>query len=76
MYCVSRLQLERGTLLFLTFVTRTYPPPNANRRVDKIVHSLYISGAIYNQVVNRGTYTHTFEELVHGARVCWRNSAK
>eukprot|EP00904_Undaria_pinnatifida_P005311 jgi/Undpi1/190/HiC_scaffold_1.g00187.m1 len=33
-------------------------------------------GAIYNEVVNRGTYTHTFEELVHGARVCWRNSAK
>ena len=31
---------------------------------------------IENDVRMRGTYTHTEEEVVHGARVAWRNSAK
>ncbi|KAG5192610.1 nitric oxide synthase [Tribonema minus] len=31
---------------------------------------------IKSEVLSRGTYTHTEEELVHGARVAWRNSAK
>lgn len=29
---------------------------------------------IENEIAARGTYEHTFEELVHGARMAWRNS--
>mmetsp|Transcript_3234 Transcript_3234/g.7163 ORF Transcript_3234/g.7163 Transcript_3234/m.7163 type:complete len:1592 (+) Transcript_3234:138-4913(+) len=31
---------------------------------------------IENEVRTKGTYTHTEEEIVHGARVAWRNTAK
>ena len=31
---------------------------------------------IETEIRNRGTYSHTEEEIVHGARVAWRNSAK
>lgn len=31
---------------------------------------------IEDQVRSTGTYSHTEEEVVHGARVAWRNSAK
>ena len=31
---------------------------------------------IETEIRTRGTYTHTEEEIVHGARVSWRNSAK
>jgi nitric oxide synthase oxygenase domain/subunit len=31
---------------------------------------------VLSELLENGTYTHTQEELVHGARVAWRNSAK
>ncbi|CAN0209502.1 unnamed protein product, partial [Ascophyllum nodosum] len=31
---------------------------------------------IYSEIINSGTYFHSYEELAHGARVAWRNSAK
>eukprot|EP00752_Nemacystus_decipiens_P005386 g4883.t1 len=74
-----------------TTVQVRLPMENAERLVskayewvDQAAHELqwddaYTStrkGHIYNEVINCGTYSHTPEELVHGARVCWRNSAK
>ncbi|CAN0506576.1 unnamed protein product, partial [Scytosiphon promiscuus] len=46
-----------------------------DRLIGRLSDRVY-AGAIYSEVMNRGTYSHTAEELVHGARVCWRNSAK
>lgn len=52
--------------------------------VDQVAHELKWDDAylakrrfdIESEVRTRGMYTHTEEEIVHGARVSWRNSAK
>lgn len=52
--------------------------------VEQVAHELKYDDAylakrrldIETEVRTRGTYTHTEEEIVHGARVAWRNSAK
>ena len=52
--------------------------------VEQVAHELKWDAAyltkrkldIETEVRSKGTYTHTEEEVVHGARVAWRNSAK
>jgi len=59
-------------------------PETLYQKASSFINSLYLEldlagidvrlNEVKNEIENTGTYTHTFQELEHGARMAWRNS--
>ena len=58
-------ELERQAIAFLkTAYSELEKPASLSERI----------AAVQEEIAETGTYTHTFEELEHGAKMAWRNS--
>ncbi|UYX52126.1 nitric oxide synthase oxygenase [Bacillus thuringiensis] len=52
----------------INFITICYKELNKEQSIEERI------GEILIEIEKTGTYEHTFEELVHGSRMAWRNS--